>query len=218
MVRLTTFWVLFVGLSISISAKTPVDSVISAKFQKLADRLRLRKPKLKEDEYEVRIWNKQGIVFGTAHTLYVLNKKQKALAATKYSIYWDRDEFRSANKAKPTVNISPELWGRLMRYGILTLPDEKAIYDRLHPRRVPRKDSTWTSVESDGSISVHAERMPAGDMIVGDGEDYYVEVFDTNGYRIYSYSNPRIYFKHKPDIVELQKMVAILDEMAALFR
>lgn len=84
MIRLAIFLMLTIGLSISVLAETTTDSTAKLRFQELANKLRLRKPKLKQDEYEIRIWNRKGLMFGTAQMLYILKKRAKLLTATKY--------------------------------------------------------------------------------------------------------------------------------------
>ncbi len=216
MVRLVFFSLFAICLSDNGFTDSLLEPTPKEVFGELAGKLRLKTPKLKEGEYEIRIWNQQGLMFGTAQMLYVLSKKQDSMTVFKYLIRWNRNRFKYATKLQPNGSVSSEeLWIQLTKNDLLTLPDEAAIYAQLHPRQP--KDSSWTSVETDGSISVHAKKFENSVWIL-DGEGYYVEIFGPEGYRGYSYSNPRGYIRHKPDIVELQKMVAILDEMAALFR
>lgn len=184
------------------------------RFEKLARKLHLKTPKLSEDEYEIRIWNRQGLTFGDAQMLYVLTKKKKALSVAKYVINFDKDGFISAIDLKPPNPVTIDLWELLVNHHILELPDQKAIHDELHPQH---KDSTWTGVEADGSVSIHAKKLESSVWIT-DGESYYFEVFSEKDYRSYGYSNPREYIRYKPNIAELQNVVAILNSMATLFR
>jgi len=218
MIRLSVFVLFAIALVNNGFAVAQLDSTVRAAYVTLADKMRLRPPKLKEGDYEVRIWNRQSLVYGTAQTLYVLKKKEKAITASMYIIRSDESGFKYTVRLRPTLILTPELWSRLLQYDMLTLPDQAAIQTQLHPPYRPRKDSSWISVETDGSVSVHAKRITDNLLVVSDGEGYHVEVFEANEYRGYGYSNPRIYSKHRPDIVELKKMVAILDEIAALFR
>lgn len=213
MVRLTIFLMLTIGLPVKVLAEVPMDSTAKLRFQELADKLRLKRPK--EDEYEIRIWNKQGLIFGTAQMLYVLNKRAKSLTATKYIINSDKIGFRSSIELKPQTPATLDLWERLVQHSILALPSEDAIYNKLHPP--PQKDSTWTVVETDGSVSVKAKKIESSVWIL-DGESYYFEIFSSTGYQGYWYSNPREYIRYKPNIAELQNVVSILNEVVMLFR
>ncbi|WP_157618646.1 hypothetical protein [Spirosoma spitsbergense] len=185
------------------------------RFEKLARKMRLKTPKLAKNDCEIRIWNQQGLRFGDAQMLYVLSKKKKLLSAAKYVINSDEDGFKRAVRLKPTIPITTDFWEQLLHRNILTLPDQGSIHDKLFPR--PPKDSTWTSVDADGSVSVHAKRNRNNNVLISDGESYYFEVFSVNEYRIYSFSNPELYIRYKPNIAELQNVVAILNELATLF-
>lgn len=199
-----------------IQASTLRDSMETQRFKKLATQMRLKSPELKEGEYEVRIWNNWALHYGEAHMLYVLNKFPKTLVVSKYVIESNKKGFRYAIQLKPTVPVTMDLWEKLLQQDLLTLPDQVAIEHQLHPPQ--SKDSTWTAVESDGSISVHAKKPGEGSVWISDGEGYYFELFTLDGYRCYSYGNPRSYLVSKPKISELQKVVAILDNLTVLFR
>jgi len=202
-------------LSSHVSAGIAIDSTIKVRLQNLAKKMHLKTPKLAEGDYEVRIWNECGLCFGDAHELYRLIKNRKTIRLSKYNLRFNKNEFIQAKRTNPAVLSLQELWNRLMQQSILTLPDQSAIYDELHPK--PQKDSTWNIIETDGSISVKAKRKAGGNVIISDGESYYFEVFGTDTYRIYEYGNPREYVKYKPNIVELRHVNTILDEIASVF-
>lgn len=174
----------------------------------------LKIPKLKEGEYEIRAWKKCQLCFGEAHVLYRLIKKGEKFRALRYGIDFNKNDFIRAKRTNPTTLSSRELWNRLLKKGILTLPDQSAIDEELHPK--PQKDSTWNVIETDGSISVHAKKKKPS-FLIGDGESYHFEVFSTDNYRMYEYDNPKGYLNHRPDIVELQRVISILDELSSAF-
>ncbi|QHV98986.1 hypothetical protein [Spirosoma endbachense] len=213
--RLVIRLLLFFCLSGKVLAAGQVDSTRNSKLAILAKKMHLKETELEEGDYEVRIWNKCGLCFGDAQMLYRLIKKQKSFTVFKYIILSDQRGFRHATSFKPTVPVTDNLWSRLVEQGILTLPDQAAIHDQLFPK--PQKDSTWTVIEADGSVSVKAKIRQNRSVLISDGESYYFDVFSATGYHNYGYSNPREYLKAMPTIAELQKVVGILDELAPAF-
>ncbi|QIP11475.1 hypothetical protein G8759_01905 [Spirosoma aureum] len=203
-------------LSGEVLAAGQADSTRNSKLAILAKKMHLKEPKLKEAEYEVRIWNKCGLCFGDAQMLYRLIKKQKSFTVSKYIILSDQRGFLHATSFKPTVPVTAYLWNRLVELGILTLPDQTAIQAQLYPK--PQRDSTWNVIESDGSVSVKAKIRQNRSVLISDGESYYFDVFSATGYHNYGYSNPHGYLKAMPTIAELQKVVGILDELVPAFK
>lgn len=189
--------------------------VVQPKLDSLAKNLRLKEPDLQGGEYEVRIWNRQQLMYGDAQSLYLLRRTRQAITISKYVITWQGPKFKGARKIKPFRPATDSLWMKLVKQNILTLPDQIAIYDRLHPR--PKKDSTWSVVEADGSINVKANRTAVGNVLIGDGEAYYVEILGYGEYRLYAYSNPKGYYKAEPTIPELQKLTTILTTIESFF-
>ncbi len=177
--------------------------------------MKLRTPELSESEYEVRIWNKQGLMYGDAQMLYILSKTKQEFEASKYIIYWDGPVLSRITKHKPVVPTTDSLWNQLLKENILTLPNEVAIYNQLRPPQP--KNSSWITTEKDGSVNVHAKKRENG-VYITDGEDYYVEVFGHNSYRQYAYSNPKGYIRYKPKILELRQFVTILEKIDAIFQ
>ncbi len=183
-------------------------------FPSLTDKMGLKIPKLKEGEYEIRIWQKCQLCFGEAHMLYRLIKKKEKVRLSRYNIYFNKNEFIRAKRTNPTTRSLSEFWNHLIQNDILTLPDQLAIDEELHPK--PQKDSTWNVIEADGSISVHAKKRKPS-FWIGDGESYHFEVFSTDNYRMCEYHNPKEYLRYRPDIVELQKVISILNELSSAF-
>ncbi|WP_080059681.1 hypothetical protein [Spirosoma aerolatum] len=179
-------------------------------FPDLTYKMGLKDPELKEGEYEVRIWQKCELCFGEAHELYLLKKTRKMLKLSVYTIHYTGPKFKRAKRVNTCKLSSAELWNQLIQKGILTLPDQSMIDNELHPKH--QKDSTWTMVEADGTISVHARKTKSS-FIVSDGESYYFETISSTANRMYMYSNPYVYFRNRPDIVELKNVVAILDKL-----
>lgn len=206
------FWFVLV-LTPDAFARTTADSTAGL-FQKLSGQLGLKEPRLNANEYEVRIWKKCQLCFGEAQVLYRLIKKGENARLSRFDIQFNKNKFLRAKRIHPTTLNFQELWYRLIKMDILILPDQSAIDEELHPK--PQKDSTWNVVETDGSISVHAKKKKPSYWI-GDGETYYFEIFRIDGYRLYKYDNPKGYLRHRPDIVELQKVISILDELSSAF-
>src|SRR5919202_1683245 len=205
-----TFFLLLALLVSTCCLGASADSTQQRRLQKLSDEMRLKKPKLKEDEYEVRIWNRQSLAYGDAQTLYRLIKRRKTFTVSKYIILWNTYEFKHATEFKSTRPVPSELWQKLVELNMLTLPDMSALHDQLFPK--PQNDSTWNVIEADGTVSVKA-KIQKSRVIIADGEGYYLQVFGKDSYPDYAYSNPFSYIKHRPDIVELGKVVAILNEV-----
>ncbi|GAB3712960.1 hypothetical protein GCM10027592_51840 [Spirosoma flavus] len=176
--------------------------------------MRLKVPTLGADEFEVRIWQKCQLCFGEAHELYLLEKRTKKFTLTKYKIRSDKQGFRDFTKVKSIESVPDSVWMEFVQLDILTPPDYAAIDRQLHPRH---KDSTYTSIEPDGSINVHAKKFESS-VWVSDGESYHVDVFGQNSHQQYEHGNPQSYLRAKPKVKELQKFVAILDKLNALFQ
>ncbi|GAB3540230.1 hypothetical protein [Spirosoma fluminis] len=213
---MSRLFVLFLALLVSTCCLgASADSTQQRRFQKLSDEMRIKKLRLKENDYEVRIWNKQSLAYGDAQTLYRLVKRREKLTVSKYSIWWNKYEFKQATERKSVRPATMELWQKLVEHDMLTLPDMAALHDQLFPS--PQPDSAWNVIEADGTVSVKAKIRRSKQVIIGDGEGYYFQVFGQNRYHDYEYGNPYIYIKYRPEIVELSKVVAILNDIAQLF-
>ncbi len=195
-------------------ALAPGDSTVYSALHQLTDKLHLKEPKLRKDEYEVRIWQREQLVFGPAQVVYILKKTAKNVRLTKYQIHFDKPNFQRFTHIKPVRRIDSTFWNRLVKQDILTMPDDSAIENRLRPK--PKKDSTRVTIESDGSIAVKANKK-APRFMISDGQTYYFEVFSADSHREYSYHNPVAYLS-AIQLPELQKVVAILDELSTSFQ
>lgn len=200
-----------------LSVPTPTfgarDSAAYQAFRVIAGKLKLTPPQLKKGEYEIRVWQHQGLRYGAAQLMYRVRKTDSKVKLVKYLIEFNKHQFRTFTVIKPVAPMDSMLWNRLIRHDMLTLPSESAIYSQLHP---VHKDSAWTVIEPDGTINVKAKKMEPS-MWVSDGEAYYFEVYGANSYHTYKYSNPHPYAAFKPKITELQKVVAILNELYNAF-
>lgn len=197
------------------SASVPGDSAVHRYFSAIAGKLKLGEPRLKKEEYEIRIWQKQGLVYGEAQMVYVVKKTPRKLQVVKFLINSDRRGFQYATTLNSTLPLDPKLWDRLVEQEILVLPSESAIASQLHPKN--QKDSTWYIIESDGSVTIKARKTKRSVWFT-DGESYHFEVFSANKYLSYSYANPHSYLRAMPEITELRKVVTILDELAVAFQ
>ncbi|WP_461140354.1 hypothetical protein [Spirosoma pomorum] len=210
----------FLLVSAEIWAGNSADSTAKSLFPKLTKQMRLKYPALKEDEYEVRIWNRVALKYGNAQVAYILRKTKKRLRARRYVINWKRENFRSARRQRPTITPTHAFWNRLMRRNILTLPDERVVFDRLYPPYKPQPitDTVEAGMQADGSFTLKGYRIAEKRNIIADGEYYLFEVFGANSYRVYSSSNPSQYSERELRAEELQNMVGILRDFILLFR
>jgi hypothetical protein len=199
-------------------ASASSDSTTTQLFSKLAKQMGLKDPKLKANEYEVRIWNRQALRYGDAHMVYVLRKNRKGLTVVKYLINSNQQGFQFAESLKPTVTVTLNLWERLVRKHILTLPDQSIVFKKLYAEPEPRKDTVRGRMEPDGSFTIKGQKTLRKKGIFSDGEGYSFEVFSVDSYRAYNYSNPRSYIEYEPQSKELQDVVGILDDLSLVYR
>ncbi|MBN8825074.1 MULTISPECIES: hypothetical protein [unclassified Spirosoma] len=212
-------WLILLLVSIYLSnqvegGSTPIP-ILKQRFQKLAEKIRLQPPAPKEGDYEVRIWNNQSFQYGDAQTLYVLIKQGNHCDLVKYSLKSGKKRFKSARKIVPHKPLADSLWLQLTQKGILSLPNESDIDRQLHPAQGPAIERSG-KMEPDGSFTVYGYSTKRSVWIL-DGEDYFFEVFYFNGYQIHEYDNPQSYLRAMPEVVELRKVVGILDFVASFF-
>ncbi|WP_420148497.1 hypothetical protein [Spirosoma sp.] len=205
----------FLFIFLVLSGKTVAQTQSKLYFPALSEKMGLKMPRLKDGDYEIRVWKKCQLCFGEAHELFRLIKTERKLSLSKYNLRFRRDKFIRAEEIESKKIVPDDLWRRLEQQNVLTLPDQAAIADELHPR--PQRDSTWYTISSDGTINVHAKKKKNSFIWITDGESYHFEIFSANGSRTYAYINPHGDFRHKPEIIELKKVVSILDELGAAF-
>ena len=175
----------------NIVADVPADSMTKARFQLLADKVNIESPKLEEGDYQTRIWKKCGLCYGDAQMAYVLHKTRKRFSVVKYVINSNKEGFQFSKRLKPTVTIKPVFWERLLKRNILTLPNQSIVLERLYAMPEPRVDTVRAGMQADGSFTVKGYKTQRRMTLIGDGEDYLVELFSPNSYRVYSYGSPR---------------------------
>ena len=203
----------------NVFADVSTDSTTKARFQRLADKLRIKEPESAEGDYQIRIWKKCGLCFGDAQMAYILHKTKKRFSVLKYIINLNQQGFQFSKRLKPTVPIKPVFWERLLKRNILTLPNQSVVLERLYAMPEPRRvDTVQAGMQVDGSFTVKGHKTPRGRTLVSDGEGYSVELFSTSGYRIYSYSNPDVYLGDNPQSEELQNIVGILSDLKLVFQ
>ncbi|AKD58004.1 hypothetical protein [Spirosoma radiotolerans] len=205
---------LFVCLAISNGSIGSTNPDPKVYFPNLTEKMGLKTPRLKEGEYEIRVWEKCQLCYGEAHVLYRLVKKGEKVSLSRYTIHFNKNEFIRAKQTSSTTRSLQELWNHLVEKDILTSSYQSTVEEELHPK--PQKDSTWNVIDADGSISVHAKRKKPS-FWIGDGESYHFDIFSADSYRMYEYHNPKEYLRQRPDIVGLQKVVSILDELSSAF-
>lgn len=210
----------FLLFTVEAFASALSDSTAKNLYPKLAEQIGLKYPDLKEDEYEVRIWNRVALLYGQAQMAYVLHKTQKRFTIVKYNIKSNKDGFQFSKRRKPTVTIKPILWQRFLRQNILTLPNESIVFDRLYPKFKPKpaEDTVKAGMQPDGSFTVKGYGTLRRRDIVGDGEGFLFEIFGLSTHRFYVYGNPHHSLTSDPQCEELQNVVGILDDLSLLFR
>ncbi len=213
-------FLLWLSLALTTGAPASVsfDSTVKRRFQKLTEQIGLKRPILKADEYEIRIWHSQALRYGDAEMAYVLRKTVKRFTIVKYIINSNQQGFQFATRLKPTVAITPALWKRLLKRNILTLPDQSVVFEQLYPKLKSPKGTTWTKIEADGSFTITTYRTPKRQTIVLDGEGYSFELFSADGYRVYGYDNLDVYLRDEPQSEELRNVAGILYDLSLLFR
>lgn len=215
---LIIFLLISLFVSGNIFAAISTDSITKARFQRLADKIKIKSPELAEGDYQIRVWNKCGLCFGDAQMAYVLHKTRKRFSVVKYSIHSNQEGFQFSDRLKPTVIIKPVFWERLLKRNILTLPNQSVVLERLYAVPEPRVDSVQAGIQADGSFTVKGYKTQRRKTIVSDGEGYSFELFSGHGYRVYSYSNPDVYLKDNPQSEELQNTIGILNDLSLVFR
>jgi hypothetical protein len=191
------------------------DEKWQAELEQLTQQLGWRTPTLKEGDYEVYVWNRQSLVRGPAHSVYRIRKTNRRLVIDRYGIRYTPEGTPKAERARPKARMSMETWNKLVDSQLLTLPtwsDVQTSYYASFP-----KDSTWTEVSPDGTITVKAYKFRSR-AIFGDGESYAFSIFSHNNSRIYMYDNPFSSYRVLPDIPELRDVTGILTELNQLFR
>lgn len=183
-------------------------------LEHLTQQLGWRTPTLKEGEYEVYVWNRQGLIRGAAHSVYRIRKTNRRLAVDGYGIRYTSEGIPSVKRSRPKAGMSLEVWNKLVDKRLLTLPTWSDVQTRYYAS-FP-KDSTWTEVSPDGTVTVKARRI-RGRMAISDGEAYAFSIFSHDGFRFYSYSNPFSFYREYKDIPELRDVTGMLTELNQLF-
>ncbi len=99
------------------------DSAIYGNLHRLADKLHLKKPKPRKNEYEVRVWQKEQLVRGAAHKVYVVRKTGRTVQLFSYQVYADTWTLRKPVHQQSRHVADSTVWNRLVQSDILTLPD-----------------------------------------------------------------------------------------------
>ncbi|WP_345240876.1 hypothetical protein [Nibrella saemangeumensis] len=194
-----------------------VDSVHTERFSRLAQQLNIRQSKLKQGEYQVRVWEKVALAYGDAQKLYVIDKKRKNVKLMKYTMSWNKQIFKGFTRSKPKQQPDEPFWQEMVQLDLLTLPDKDQIREKIFPKQKPRDYSSRVKVNSDSTVVVTAQKAQGSHLIMGDGVGYIVEVLGKDYFHTYSYSNPLSYAKARPEVDELQKIAVILFKIKGVF-
>ncbi len=202
-------WLLNFVVSLGVAKPLWYDSAATSRVERLAQRMKIKDPKLRSAEYQIRLWVKVELMFGDAQNLYVLDKRRNKLLLTQYAIESDTNYmYRSHTLVDKSVLTDVNVWRELVENDVLTLPDQSLLREQIFPK--PIKDSSWVEIGSDGVPTVRARRKEAT-VLMGDGTSYHVQVFGSTLQRTYSYHCPAAYSRVRTKVVELQKVVRILN-------
>ncbi len=193
------------------------DSMENQAFSKLATQMHIKAPRLKAGEYQVRLWVKVSIAYGTAQKLFLLDKKQNRFLVSEYLICWNEHAYRKTKQIKNRAERDTALWQKLLADDLLTLPSQATLHDQISPKPRPPVPLTAGTVNADGEFVVKARRTESRGVMISDGTTYRFEVFSQNSRRTYSYHSPGIYARARPKIIELQKATSLLKQVYALF-
>lgn len=185
-----------------------IDSTYRSRLDKLAKQLHLRKPELRQGDYQLLVWERTELMYGTAQKLYTLTKRRNRVRSSTYSMQYDKARLKEFRRDLRNKKMSTALWQELILYDVLTL---SGIESFLHQRKPPERDTTSrVEMDSNGTVSVIAQKRTGNYVIIGDGVSYTFQVYGKDYYHDYSCANPIEYARAYPDAAELQKVALIL--------
>ncbi|WP_428653855.1 hypothetical protein [Runella sp.] len=211
----------FTGLMLGLmtSFANSSDSVLY--FPDLAQKIGLKHPKLRNKEYEIRLWIKTALVYGDAQELYVIHQKNNRLTLKRFHLYFQKHEYlrhtASFNdKAKDTL-----LLRNLIAHKVFTLPNGKGIVDEVlkEERQKMSQFSDTVRVEIvNDTIRVVGRKRIGKLLLVLDGTGYYLEAFGKNFFHKYSYHCPATYSETYPQKKDFGNANAIIKLIFNVFR
>lgn len=199
------------------SFRAQADSAtVAVRFDALANKMKVRQPKLKADEYQVRLWVKVSLAYGDAQKLVVLDKKPNSLVVSEYEIVWDKYTFDKAKCIRNKAEVDTMVWQKLLADGLLTLSDQSMLKEQLFPKRSPRDTTVAVRVDSLGAVTVTAKKTESY-VFISDGVHYRFDILGANSRRSYDYHCPAGYARVRTKVVELKKVVSLLTQIFTLF-
>lgn len=190
-------------------------------FSDLTQKIGLKHPKLRNNEYEVRLWVKTALAYGDAQELYVIHQKKNRLTLKQYFIYFQKTQYLKHVVTFTALIKNTSLWNSLTAHDVLTLPNGQEIISDIFKEERQKmrqfRDTTRVEIIND-SIRVVGRRSRGRLLIIGDGTSYYFEAFSKNTFHKYAYHCPATYLQAYPQKKELEKVNAIIQLIFKAFR
>jgi hypothetical protein len=151
-------------------------------------------------DFQLRVWYHGGIVVpGWLNLLILTSKDEKWLCQTYKFKYHKKKLFKKHNWSLTETNVFDSnidsLWLFFTSNDILSLPDMKNI----QPCIEKGEDGKSYEVKMD------------------DGLDYTIELLTPSSHRAYTYNCPKHILIHCPNIIELKKIIQIIEKINELF-
>ena len=177
-------------------------------FEGLTKQLRLNKPRLPRNSYQVRFWVNLSLAIGEAEELYIITQKRKKLFLEKRTLFHTKEGFlRSTVDFKVSLK-ETTFFNELIANAVLSSRDQSIITDSLY--NVYRSFKQTTRVEiQDGEVQVISNKPPKLTMLL-DGTTDYFEVMGKDFFRKYKFHSPKAYAKMYPELGELGRNVDLV--------
>lgn len=184
-------------------------------FEGLTKQLRLNKPRLPRNSYQVRLWVNLSLAIGEAEELYIITQKRKKLSLEKRTLFHTKEGFlRSTVDFKVSLK-ETTFFNELIANAVLSSRDQSIVTDSLY--NVYRSFKQTTRVEiQDGEVQVISNKPPKLTMLL-DGTTYYFEVMGNDFFRKYKFHSPKSYAKMYPEIGELSRNVDLIRRIFIAF-
>ncbi|HAO50332.1 MAG TPA: hypothetical protein DCR35_14160 [Runella sp.] len=184
-------------------------------FEGLTKQLRLNKPRLPRNSYQVRLWVNLSLAVGEAEELYLITQKRKKLSLEKRTLFHTKEGFlRSKVDFKVSLK-ETTFFNELIANAVLSSRDQSIITDSLY--NVYRSFKQTTRVEiQDGEVQVIFNKPPKLTMLL-DGTTYHFEVMGNGFFRKYKFHSPKAYAKMYPELGELSRNVDLVRRIFIAF-
>ncbi|NBB19675.1 hypothetical protein GVN20_09960 [Runella sp. CRIBMP] len=190
-------------------------------FADLTQKIDIKHPKPRNEEYEIRLWVKTALAYGDAQELYVIHQKKNRLTLKQYFFYSQKTQYLKHIVTFKASIKDTSLWSSLTAHDVLTLPNGTEIVRDVFKEEGQKmrqfRDTTRVEIIND-SIRVVGRRSRGKQMIVLDGTSYYFEIFCKNTFHKYAYHCPATYSHAYPQKKEFEKANTIIQLIFRAFR